>query len=225
MAPKRGAATSASQAKKSRSSSEGTDGSAAAQPAQPAIPRNKRWAAVSASANADMDYRMATQNPLTAYNFVCFCQAPFPNGDDSDDEEEKEEEDGDEEGDDAKIASSKRPRCDGGETCLCEKPASEHPNHIWKLSVAGRRLYFTQHIHFELRDPDSFGMYTFNDHAGYGVLELLQNLILDFEEAAGNYKEQWAVCEALSFFLHTDVSAIMTRYASYSLPGQAQRTY
>lgn len=214
MAPKRGAAASASRAKKARSSSEGTEDAATAQPAQPSIPRNKRWAVISASANADMDYKMATQNPLTAYNFVCFCQAPFPNGDDSDDEEEEDDED---EENDAEPTSNKRPRCDGGETCLCDKPASEHPDHIWKLSVAGKRLYFTQHIHFELRNPDSFGMYTFNDHVGYGVLEMLQNLILDFEEAAGNYKEQWAVCEALSFFLHTDVSAAVTGYGSYSL--------
>ncbi|KAJ4294715.1 hypothetical protein N0V88_004949 [Collariella sp. IMI 366227] len=31
----------------------------------------------------------------------------------------------------------------------------------------------------------------------YRILEMLQNLILDFDEAAGNYKEQWAVCKAL----------------------------
>jgi hypothetical protein len=40
---------------------------------------------------------------------------------------------------------------------------------------------------------------------------MLQNLILDFEEAAGNYKEQWAVCEALAFFLQVDVAGAVTQ--------------
>jgi hypothetical protein len=60
-------------------------------------------------------------------------------------------------------------------------------------------------------------MYTFNDHEGYGCLEMLQNLILDFEEAAGNYKEQWVVCEALAFFLKTDIGLSVTQYACLCL--------
>ncbi|KAK4159952.1 hypothetical protein QBC43DRAFT_120756 [Cladorrhinum sp. PSN259] len=46
-------------------------------------------------------------------------------------------------------------------------------------------------------------MYTFNDHSAYGALEVLQNVILDFEEANG-WQEKWAVCEALGCFLKTD---------------------
>lgn len=57
-----------------------------------------------------------------------------------------------------------------------------------------------------MRDPDSFGMYTFNDHLSYGVMEMMQNFFLDFEDAAGNLQQQWTVCEALGFFLATDAS-------------------
>lgn len=32
-----------------------------------------------------------------------------------------------------------------------------------------------QRINADLRNPDFFNMYTFNDHAGYGVLEVVQN--------------------------------------------------
>ncbi|XHG02977.1 hypothetical protein AWENTII_006298 [Aspergillus wentii] len=59
----------------------------------------------------------------------------------------------------------------------------------------------TYRIMVDLRDPDSFSMYTFNDHAGYGGIEVAQNMLLDFHEASGNWKEQWAVCEALALML------------------------
>ncbi|RAK73190.1 uncharacterized protein BO72DRAFT_480449 [Aspergillus fijiensis CBS 313.89] len=55
-----------------------------------------------------------------------------------------------------------------------------------------------------LRNPDAFDMYTFNDHAGYGAIEVAQNMLLDFQEAAGNWKEQWAICEALALLFNTD---------------------
>ncbi|KAG7286693.1 hypothetical protein NEMBOFW57_009004 [Staphylotrichum longicolle] len=104
----------------------------------------------------------------------------------------------------------KRGKCDAARHASATSP-SEHPDHIWKLSAAGKDKFFTQRIYVSLRSPDNFGMYTFNDHEGYGVLEVLQNLILDFEEAAGNYKEQWAVCEALAFFLSDESSGIVTQ--------------
>ncbi|KAK4119562.1 hypothetical protein N657DRAFT_581472 [Parathielavia appendiculata] len=212
MPPKRAAATGASRAKKSRPSTEagGTDGSdtAVVEAGGPptSIPRNKRWAAVSGSANADAEYKMKTSNPLIAYKFVCMCQPPFPNGEDDEDEEDEENEDAE-----TSDKSAKRPKCDGGETCLCDKPAAEHPDHVWKFSAAGKIKFFTLQTQCMLRYPDMFNMYTFNDHEGYGVLEVIQNLILDFEEAADNYKEQWAVCEALAMFLATDLAAPVTR--------------
>ncbi|KAK4133942.1 hypothetical protein BT67DRAFT_381493 [Trichocladium antarcticum] len=211
MPPKRAPTGASSQAKKSRASTDSTDGP----PADlPAIPRNKRWAPVSASGNADDDYKLFVHNPVTAYNFVCMCQPPFLNGDD-DDEDDDDEDDDDEEDEDEDerngAGTGKRPRCDGGDTCLCEKPAAEHPDHVWKLSAAGKRKFFTQRTHEQMRCPDNFNMYTFNDHMGYGILELLQNLVLDFSEAAGNYKEQWAVCEGTAFFLKTDLAAAITR--------------
>lgn len=44
-------------------------------------------------------------------------------------------------------------------------------------------------------------MYTFNDHMPYGVLEVIQNWLLDYQQAADNVKEQWAVCEALGLLM------------------------
>ena len=73
--------------------------------------------------------------------------------------------------------------CDAGKTCLCFKPAAEHPNHPRVLTLATTQKLTALRIMSSLRDPDGFGMYTYNDHLGYGVLEVAQNLVLDFEEA------------------------------------------
>jgi hypothetical protein len=71
-----------------------------------------------------------------------------------------------------------------------------------------------------LRDPDGFGMYTYNDHFGYGVLELAQNLILDFEEAEG-WKEKWSVCEATAmFFVKGDADPLFQSVPLSLLPAR-----
>ena len=188
----------------SNASDDANASNAANAPAMP-IPRSKRWAKVSGSANAEDEFQLVLQNPVKAFAFVTMCQPPFPNGDDSDDDDSDDDGD-DDDGDDGKK------KCDGGKTCLCEKLAADHPDHMWKLSSAGKRKFFVQYTHFALRCPDNFDMYTFNDHTGYGVLEMVQNLILDFEEAAQNVKVQWAICETLALFLQTWMSDPLTGY-------------
>ena len=184
---------------------------AANTPAAPAIPipRNKRWAKVSGSANVEDEFQLELQNPVKAFAFVTMCRPPFPNGGDSDDDGSNDDGSDDDDDDDD---DGKEKKCDGGKTCLCEKPAADHPDHVWKLSSAGKRKFFVQYTHFALRCPDNFDMYTFNDHTGYGVLEMVQNLILDFEEASQNVKVQWAICEALAFFLQTWMADPLTGY-------------
>ncbi|KAK3682805.1 hypothetical protein B0T22DRAFT_494444 [Podospora appendiculata] len=143
--------------------------------------------------NTDAEYKITILNPLTAYEYVCMCQAPFQDGDDENEDEEGDEDNEDDGG----------KKCDGGKTCLCDNPAADHLDRPWKLTVAGKAKTFNTRTHCDLRDPDNFGMYTFNDHLGYGVVEVLQNIFLDFEEAADNWKERWAICEGLAFFMST----------------------
>ncbi|EAQ90452.1 hypothetical protein CHGG_02387 [Chaetomium globosum CBS 148.51] len=119
MAPKRGATAAAAPGRPSKKSnpSTGSQNNRNDAPA-PTIPRSKRWTPlISCSANVDMEYKIATQDPETAYR-----------------------------------------------------------------------------------------------HGAYGVLEVLQNLILDFEEAKDNLKERWAICEALAFFLNTNTAMGVVRY-------------
>ena len=221
MPAKRAAPTAASRrSKRSRPSTESTNAAEstdaaddshdtpAAEAPAPLPPRGERWSlGISGSANVDVEYMMATEDKEKAYRFVCLCRPPFynENGDDDDDE--------DAEPSNPPKKAKEQAECDGGDTCLCNKPASEHPGHIWKLSYAGLRKFHTQTVHVQLRDPDNFDMYTFNRHGAYGVLEVLQNLILDFEEASDEYREQWAVCEGLAFFLNAGPAWDVTRYA------------
>ncbi|KAK6357359.1 hypothetical protein TWF718_001672 [Orbilia javanica] len=104
----------------------------------PVLPRSRRWAKVSCSGNLDDDYKLATRNLARAYRYICLCQAPFTGegeegeDDDWEDDDDEDEEDEDEEMDEVEVnANGNRPRrrCDGGRTCLCNKPAADNPNH------------------------------------------------------------------------------------------------
>ncbi|GAB1316843.1 hypothetical protein MFIFM68171_07053 [Madurella fahalii] len=163
--------------------------------------RGLRWAPVSGSANIDTAYRNIWNKPGEAYRYICWCQLPFPRDDDGEDEEDCEDAGEDEDAGDA----GKKKRCDGGKTCLCLKPAQDHPDHQWITTYACRRKFFAQNAMLELRCPDNFRMHTYQDHEGYGVVEMIENLLLDFVEVDGNWREQWVVCETLAFFLQTDM--------------------
>jgi hypothetical protein len=125
------------------------------------------------------------------------CRPPFYNGEPTDSDEEPS-------------------GCDNGETCLCLKLAEEHPDHVWTITYAGWRKLQDQFKLADLRCPDYYGMYTFNDHSAYGVLEVLQNLILDFDEVGYNWFFRWAICEALAYLLNSGVGLEVMQYVPRS---------
>ncbi|KAI1349420.1 hypothetical protein F5Y01DRAFT_187286 [Xylaria sp. FL0043] len=206
---------------------------AAPAPAEPEYkpPRSKRWSAVSASANAEADYRMVWKDEEKAYSYITLCQPFYVDDDGSEDEEEdddddsagdvsdkddedKGEEEGEEDEEEGDAGEGKRlgPPC-GKKHCKCFKPYAANPDHPWVISWAGYEKFTNQFLHMFVRDPDRFGMYTFNDHAGYGTIEVLENLFLDFEEAAkeqrGEWREQWAICEGtVHWLLHNSSGAL-----------------
>ncbi|PWY96182.1 hypothetical protein BO94DRAFT_570544 [Aspergillus sclerotioniger CBS 115572] len=147
-----------------------------------------RWSKLSASANADSAYHKFLSETPDAYTYICICTRPGSNPNDDLSESNEEE-----------IP----PECDGGKTCVCFKPLPEHPDHPYTFSKAGLEKMITYRIMIDLRDPDSFGMYTFNDHAGMGALEVVQNALLDFRDAMGkaDWRGMWAVCEGLGWLV------------------------
>lgn len=95
----------------------------------------------------------------------------------------------------------KKTKC--GKSCLCGKPLDDKPNHQYALTSAGLYKYKLSGTMVDVRDPDGFGMYTFNDHASYGALEVLRNLMVDFDEAfaANDMREMWVNVETIAMHL------------------------
>lgn len=175
--------------------------------------RSGRWSEISGSKNLDSQYLTMTKDPSHAYEFMCICD-PFNKSYDEEEEEDDEDEDDDEEeGDDddgneenqnsrSKGKGPAKQACDRGETCPCGKPSSSLPSHPYTLTRAGMAKHGTAGDMMNLRNPDEFAMYTYNDHAAYGALEVVENLVQDFNDAftADDWREAWAVLEGLALF-------------------------
>lgn len=107
--------------------------------------------------------------------------------------------------------------CDGGQACACGKPTAEHPEHPSTITVAGYQKFLLALANTDLRNPEYFDMYVYNDTAGYGVLEVLQNFVVDFIQAQDNWKEQWAVCEAIPLYWSTGAAMPFTMWVGLSV--------
>ncbi|RMD39555.1 hypothetical protein DV735_g5587, partial [Chaetothyriales sp. CBS 134920] len=72
------------------------------------------------------------------------------------------------------------------------------------ITKAGFQKFAITNVHASLRDPDNFEMSTFNDHAAYGIIEVVQNLFLDYAEVrdGAHWGPQWAIVEATALFLN-----------------------
>ncbi|KAL2847475.1 hypothetical protein BJY01DRAFT_246842 [Aspergillus pseudoustus] len=105
----------------------------------------------------------------------------------------------------------KKAKCDGGRTCLCNKPATEHPEHPYTISISGRRKFLDMLVHTEVRTPDVFDMYILNDFEGLRCPQDSTESCSRLLEAKDNWKEQWAVLEG------SDVDAITGLIARMSL--------
>ncbi|KAK6525370.1 hypothetical protein TWF694_005509 [Orbilia ellipsospora] len=188
------------------------------------IPRNKRWSKVSISGNLDTEYTRHITSDNNAYRYICLCRPPFSDDDiPSESSLDPELDPGSESDSDSLLVTASddsgtilaqrtRPgdkgRCDGGVTCIClaatrNQGSPRDPQPKWILTKAAHAKFIQLQDHCDIRDPANFDMYTYNDHASYGVIEVIENLLLDFNEAKGNWQEQWVICEALGYFLPT----------------------
>jgi hypothetical protein len=83
------------------------------------------------------------------------------------------------------------------------KTLAEHPESRFSLSQAGAWRFNIMREQLPYRNPETFGMMMFSDYPVWGTIEVIENLILDFNEAT-DWREQWAVCEALIMFLRAE---------------------
>ena len=57
-------------------------------------------------------------------------------------------------------------------------PAEQFPNHPWIMSRPVKKLVRKYFLQAMKRDPDQFGMYVYNDYAGYGLQEVIENQLV-----------------------------------------------
>lgn len=227
-----GASASQAKAAKTTATTAGAGASTDAELSAEAAPKIvNRWSKVSVSRNlyAAETKRLAEPN---AYEFKTTCTPSFErpereddgweteeeygseddfyrisDDDEDDDEGDNEDEDGSENmqesfAPEASTSATREPDCDDGKTCMCNKTPAEHPDHPWVLTVAGDQKLTDQFIHAGLRDPDRWSSYTWNDHRTMGLVQILQNLLLDYDEGrAERWQRQWIVVEAAIMFL------------------------
>lgn len=228
MSPRKRSSTAAdgnAPSKRARSSSsdnagsnEGTASSIASKSAAVVPPRPERFSEISATANAWKIWReFIAKDPDYAYSFMCLCELPHEQDDydseDQEEEEEEEEEAEESEGDEC-PGEGKRPRCSRGKACLCHRSVANRPNHKISVSCAGYKLLALQMSLAAVRCPDNFGMYTYNDHAAYGLVEVVENVFADFELFKDSWRDRWALCEAIVMFLSGPGAAEMFMYVA-----------
>ncbi|KAF5127127.1 hypothetical protein E5D57_008055 [Metarhizium anisopliae] len=161
--------------------------------------RQQRWAEVSGSKNLDINYQTATQNPRHAYEFICICN-PLQSRYNGYNKENEAEDDGDTSDENEEPNTQ---ACDEGKTCPCGKSAALLPSHPYTMTRAGLARYRMAVDMMNLRSPEAFAMYTFNDHMAYGALEVVQNMLLDFDEAykAQQWREAWTIVGGMALFM------------------------
>jgi len=65
----------------------------------------------------------------------------------------------------------------GGPKCVCNKPATEFPDHIWILTRAGFKLLVQWREQQVKRNQHNFGIQFYNDFTGYGTREVMENMV------------------------------------------------
>lgn len=97
------------------------------------------------------------------------------------------------------------------------EPAVNHPNEKWIFTNAGFSKWMALRQQTTVRDPDNFGMYVYNDFFGYSLMELIENSLIDFEEADGDWKMQWAICEGTGLYFQMDCIMHVVGFVSLAL--------
>ena len=146
--------------------------------------------------------------------WICICRPHDNDDDDDDDDDEDDDDETSENNATATAASSNKTICDGGigPLCMCRRPADLHPEYDWVMTKRG----FEQALHWmherEKRTQENFELYIFNDYNGYGTQEVIENMLLAFDEAMTmmmaepvDVLEVWAQAEGMTLFLNDDL--------------------
>lgn len=139
--------------------------------------------------------------------WICICR---PHDNDSEEEYDDVERENN-------TPSPEKTVCDGGRgpRCMCRRPADSHPQYDWVMTKRGFELALHWMAEREKRTQDNFELHVFNDFNGYGTQEVLENMLVAFDEvmnppiaATGPLDmvlRLWAQVEGMSLFLNDDL--------------------
>ncbi|KAF2795672.1 hypothetical protein K505DRAFT_335813 [Melanomma pulvis-pyrius CBS 109.77] len=84
-------------------------------------------------------------------------------------------------------------------------PADEHPEYKWVVMAKAAVLQVKYERRTTYCNPDSFDMYAYKDFHGYGIHELVENLLVDFDAAFlkknnKGLEEMWVIMAAMGWW-------------------------
>ncbi|KAF2130921.1 hypothetical protein P153DRAFT_395323 [Dothidotthia symphoricarpi CBS 119687] len=87
------------------------------------------------------------------------------------------------------------------------EPAKDHPDWKWTIAWEGFKTCLDYRRRANYCDPDRFSMYIYNDFNGYGLQELMENIIVSFDGALKKKDDDalnrtWALISGLSLWLN-----------------------
>ncbi|KAJ4991125.1 hypothetical protein SVAN01_03475 [Stagonosporopsis vannaccii] len=87
------------------------------------------------------------------------------------------------------------------------EPAKDHPEHKWVIMWAGYKMFMDYSRKASYCSPDNFGMYISNDFEGWGLQELVENFIVEFDKSLKKKDEEalkhmWAIVSAMSLWIN-----------------------
>ncbi|KAH9875132.1 hypothetical protein J1614_004622, partial [Plenodomus biglobosus] len=87
-------------------------------------------------------------------------------------------------------------------------PAAKHPDHKWIIMSSAFLKHDLLSRKAKYCNPDNFNMYLYNDWHGWGLQEIIENQLLDFDKAFREKDEKrlndmWAVISAMGLWFNT----------------------
>ena len=94
------------------------------------------------------------------------------------------------------------------EAGICSAPAAEHPDHKWVIMKSAILKYNLWRNKAQYCNPDYFNMHLYTDWHGWGLQEIIENQLKDFDKAFHEKSEQkledmWAVVSAMGLWFNT----------------------
>ncbi|KAL9079130.1 MAG: hypothetical protein Q9157_001970 [Trypethelium eluteriae] len=106
----------------------------------------------------------------------------------------------------------KKSKC-GEDDCMCGKPLRENPDWTWFTTRKAWQMRDDLKCEADFRNPDYFDMYVYNDFAGYGIQQVIENthiladIIVDLDDGDRMFKTLDMIgCAALSMLNRLDLA-------------------